>query len=85
MVGGQPVFHFRIFLNCPLNPGYGTHLIDDVIHRRLLHRPLAGFPVILGQGEAVPIGIVQLGVIGPVVIARPPRFRPEHGVLRHTL
>ena len=32
----------------------------------------------------MPIGIIQLRMIGPVVIPRPPRFRPEHSVLRDT-
>ena len=31
----------------------------------------------------MPIFVVQLRMIRPVVIPRPPRFRPEQGVLRH--
>jgi len=62
-----------------------ARLIDDVIHGRLFHFPRPGFPVVLGQGEAVPIGVVKLHMIAPIVIPRPPRFLAEHRVLRHTL
>src|SRR5215467_6723469 len=59
--------------------------IYDVIDRSLLHLPLPAVPVVAGQGEAVPILVVQLRMIRPVIVSRPPRFRPEQGVLRDTL
>src|SRR5207302_6285300 len=51
--------------------------IDDVVDRRLLHCPLAAAAVVARQGEAMPVGIVQLHVIAPVVVARPPRLLAE--------
>ena len=51
----------------------------------LLHGPFPGLRIVAGQGEAMPIGVIQLRMIGPVVIPRPPRFLPEQGVLGHTL
>lgn len=60
-------------------------LVDDVVDRSLLHFPFAGLVVVTGQGEAMPILIVQLWMIRPVVITRPPGFRAEHGVVSHGL
>src|SRR5712691_11719248 len=54
--------------------------VDDVVDRRLLHFPFAGIPVEAGQGEAMPILIIQLHVITPVVIPRPTRFLAEQRV-----
>ncbi len=34
------------------------------------------------QGKAVPVGVIQLRMIGSIVIAQPPRFLSEHHVLR---
>ncbi len=48
--------------------------VDDVVDRRLFQLPLAGISVVAGQGEAMPVQIVQLHVITPVVVSRPPRF-----------
>src|SRR5437016_4356287 len=59
--------------------------VDDVVDRRLLHFPFAGIPVVAGQGEAMPILIIQLHVIAPVVIPRPPRFLAEQRVMGHGL
>ena len=58
--------------------------VDDVIDRSLFHRPRPGFPFVAGQGEAMPIFVVQLRMIRPIIVSRPPRFRPEQGVLRDT-
>src|SRR5216684_1862645 len=54
--------------------------VDDVVDRRLLHRPIAGIAVVPGQGEAMPILIVELHMITPVVIPRPTRFLAEQRV-----
>src|SRR5712692_7453774 len=59
--------------------------VDDVVDRRLLHCPASGIPVVAGQGEAMPIGIVQLHMITAVVIPRPTRFLAEQRVMRHGL
>src|SRR5882762_10938653 len=56
--------------------------VDDVVDRRLLHFPFAGIPVVAGQGEAMPILIIQLHVITPVVIPRPARFLAEQRMAR---
>src|SRR5687767_7639118 len=55
--------------------------VDDVVDRRLLHCPASGIAVVAGQGEAMPIGIVQLHMIASVVIPRPARLLPEQRVL----
>ena len=47
--------------------------------------PRPGIPIVAGQGEAMPIFVVQLRMIGAVVISGPPRFRPEQRVLHHSL
>ena len=51
--------------------------------RSLLHRPIAGFLVVTGKREAMPILVVQLGVICAVVISRPARFFAKQRVLGH--
>src|SRR6266487_2812780 len=58
--------------------------IYDVKDRSLLHRPLSGLAVVAGQGEAMPIVVIEPRMVGPVVIARPAGFRPKHRVLRDT-
>ena len=63
---------------------FGT-LVNDVVDGGLFHGPFPGFPIVAGQGEAVPVGVIQLRMIGPVVISRPPRFCPEHRVMRYRL
>ncbi len=63
----------------------GFRLVDNVVYGDLLHSPFPGFPIVARQGEAMPIGVIQLRMIGPIVIPRPPRFRPEHRMLRHAL
>src|SRR5262249_35715028 len=60
----------------------GRVSIYDVIHWSLLHLPLPGVPVVAGQGEAMPIFVVQLRMIRPIIVSRPPRFSPEQGMLR---
>src|SRR3954468_13213780 len=59
--------------------------VDDVVDRRLLHRPIAALAVVAREGEAVPVLVVELGMIAAVVVARPACFFPEHGVARHGL
>src|SRR6266576_1435894 len=56
--------------------------IYNVIDRSLLHRPLSGLAIVAGEREAMPIVIIEPRMVGPVVIARPARFRPEQRVLR---
>src|SRR5215472_2461887 len=51
--------------------------IDDVIHRRFLHRPFAGIAIVARQREAMPILVVELGMICAIIIAGPARFRAE--------
>ena len=60
-------------------------LIDEVVDGGLLHGPFAGVPIVAREGEAVPLGVVQCRMIGPIVVSRPARFRPEHRVMGHGL
>ena len=62
-----------------------TPSVDDVIDGGFFHCPLAGFPVVLGQGKAMPVFIVELHMITAIVIPRPARFLAEHRVMRHRL
>ena len=65
--------------------GHEGHSVDDVVDGRLLQLPLARVPVVARDGEAVPVGVVQLRVVGPVVVARPPRLGAEHRMVGHRL
>ena len=75
--GVPPAIHGSDFaevfskFQCEAMPGTRRHVVrrvhrmrrsvDDVIDRRLLHLPFAGIPVVLGEREAVPILVVELG------------------------
>ena len=59
--------------------------VDDVIDRRLLHCPFPGIPIVSGQGEAMPILVVQLHVVTAIIIAGPTRFLAEQGVMGHAI
>ena len=58
------------------------YLVDDVVNGRLLHLPLVGLPIIAGQGEAMPVLIVEFREIAPIVVAGPTRLLAEHRVMR---
>src|SRR4029078_10793715 len=62
-------------------PHYAS--VYDVIHGSLLHLPFPGFAIVAGEGEAVPILVVELRMVRPVVISGPPRLLPEKRVLRN--
>ena len=59
--------------------------INNVMHRRFLHLPIFGIRVVPAEGEAVPILVVQLGMVAAVVVAGPARFGAEAGVMGHGL
>src|SRR2546428_4678323 len=63
----------RVVRVCCCGPSPAS--VDDVVDRRLLHRPLAAVAVVARQGEAMPVGIVPLHVIAAIGIDPPARLR----------
>src|SRR5215471_6557096 len=58
-------------------------LIDNMVDGRLFHFPCARIPVVTRQRKAVPIFVIQSGMIGAIVVPGPARFGAEQRVLRH--
>src|SRR5262245_55631489 len=48
----------------------------------LLQRPLALLAVVARRGEALPVGLVELGKVAAVVVTGPARLLPEEDVAR---
>src|SRR6056300_2082533 len=66
----------RLFLRCFL---FFTH---QVIKRSLLHGVFAGFGITAGNGQHMPVLVVQLHCITAVVVTRPAGFLAEQRVLQ---
>jgi hypothetical protein len=42
--------------------------VDDVVYGKLAQLPFTGLRVVAGGGEHVPVGIIQLRMIGAIVV-----------------
>lgn len=53
------------------------------MHGKHAHAPFARLRIVFRTGENVPLGVVQLRMIGAVIVTGPPGFTPEQRVSGH--